>query len=96
MQRHEAESLGDVLRTTLASQGLTNRMEELRAVHIWPAVVGPDLAAMMGKPLVNRGVMTIYVRSASLRHEMNMRRSSLVRIINETLDKPVITDIRFR
>jgi predicted nucleic acid-binding Zn ribbon protein len=40
--------------------------------------------------------MTIYVRSAALRHELNMCRSQLMRLINEAVGREVVTDIRFK
>lgn len=96
MERVDAESIGDVLRRTIREEGLSGRLDEVRAVQIWPAVVGDMLASMMGKPIVSKGVMTVHVRMAPLRQEMNMRRSSLLRLLNEALGRNVISDIRFR
>lgn len=96
MQRVEPQSIGDVLRQAIQSEGMTGRLDEMKAIALWPAIVGEDLAANMSRPEVNKGRMTIYVRSAALRQEMNMSRSLLIKLINEQLGKPVISDIRFR
>ena len=96
MKRLVPESVGDVMRQALQEQGLQGRLYETKAVALWPSVVGEDIAALTGRPAVFNGIMTVYVRSAPLRQELNMSRSSLMRIINETLGREVITDIRFR
>lgn len=96
MKRLEPESIGDVLRQALSDQGLTERLYETRAIAAWPAVIGADLAACMGRPVVYRGVMTIYVANAALRQELNMNRSGLRDHINATVGRDVISDLRFR
>lgn len=96
MKRVEPESVGDVLRQTLQQQGMTDRLYETRAVALWRAIVGDEIADLTARPYVNRGVMTVHVRSATLRQELNMNRSTLVRIINDSLGRKVINDLYFR
>lgn len=96
MKRLEPESIGDVLRQTLQEQGMTEHLYETRAVSLWPSVIGEDIASMTGRPVVNNGLMTVYVRVASLRQELNMCRSNLARHINEALGREVIKEIRFK
>ena len=96
MKRIEPESIGDVLRQTLQEQGLTDRLNETKAIALWPAVVGPEIAAHCSRPEVRKGVMTVHVRTAPLKHELSMNRSALIRIINENIGKDVIKEIYFR
>ncbi len=96
MKRLDPETVGDVLRQALSDQGLTDRLYETRAIALWPAIVGEDIAAMTGRPVVYRGLMTVYVRNASLRNELNMSRSTLCRLINEALGRQTLTELRFR
>lgn len=95
MKRQEPESVGDVLRQTLERQGMTGRLHEVKAIQMWPAVVGSEIAELTGRPMVNAGVMTVKVYAAPLRNELNMSRSTLKRLINQAVGKDVITDIRF-
>lgn len=95
MKRYSPESVGDVLRNLLEETSLQNRMDELRAADIWPAIVGEGLASLTSRPLVKNGVMSIGVPNASLRNELHMSRSRLVGIINKNLGKDVISEIRF-
>ena len=96
MKRLEPESIGDVLRQALQQQGLTDRLHEAKAVAAWPGVVGEHIAAYCGRPYVNNGLMTIYVRSASLRQELTMSRSILIKLLNEAAGHEAIKEIRFK
>lgn len=96
MKRQDAEQIGDVLRRALETQGLTSKLDETKAVAIWPKIIGQHIAELCSRPWVDKGRMTIYVKNASLKHELNMNRSSLVKLINESLGKEVISEIFFR
>jgi len=96
MKRLEPESVGDVLRQALQQQGMTDRLYEAKAVAAWPEVVGENIAACCGRPYVNKGLMTVYVRSASLRQELTMSRSILIRLLNEAAAHEAIKEIRFK
>ena len=58
MKRQDPELIGDVLRQTLQQQGMTGRLYETRAVALWPAVVGEEIAALCGRPYVNDAART--------------------------------------
>ncbi len=90
MKRQNEESLGDVLRRTIEENGMTARLDETRAASLWPAI-----AAASSRPMVKDGMMTVRVVSAPLRQELTMNRSHLIEIINRTLGRNVISDIRF-
>lgn len=96
MKRVEPESIGDVLRQTLEQQGMTERLYEVKAISLWPAVVGEEIASLTSRPSVANGVMTVHVGTAPLRQELNMNRSGLIRILNDMLGREVITQLYFR
>lgn len=95
MKKIEPQSIGDVLRETIQDCNMEKRMAELKAIDIWRRIVGAQMAALCGKPTVINGKMRVPVPGASLRQELNMNRTSLIRLINSELGKPVITEMRF-
>lgn len=95
MKRYYPESIGDVLRQVLEETSLQNRMDELRAAGLWKSIVGDSLAVQCSAPLVKNGVMQIGVPNASLRHELMMNRTRLRALINQTIGKEIITEIKF-
>ena len=83
------------MRLTIEECNMAARYEELRAIDLWRPIVGPQLAKLCGKPTVNKGIMRIPVPGASLRQELTMNGSTLIRLINAELGKEIIKDIRF-
>lgn len=96
MERRDAVTVGDVLRECLEKSSMQGRLDEVRACEAFPFVVGQHIASQCSRPLVRNGVMTVSVPVASLRSELNMRRSGMVRAINDILSKDVLKDILFR
>lgn len=96
MKRREPESIGDLLRQTLEQQGMTERLLETRAIALWPSIVGDEIASQSSRPYVSNGVMTVHVRNASLRQELNMSRSAILRLINDNLGNQIIKELYFR
>lgn len=95
MKKSEPISLGDVLRLTIQESNLSGPLDEQRAIELWRPYVGDALADRCGRPSVRSGIMSISVPAAALRHELTMSRSTIIRYINNTLGKNVISDIRF-
>lgn len=94
MERKNIESIGDVLRMAIEESRMTGRLDECRACDTFAAIVGPDLASQCARPQIRKGVMTVKVQRAPLRQELAMHRSSLMRAINTTLGKTVVTELR--
>ena len=95
MERKEAQSIGDVLRNLLEETSLQNRMDELKAASLWEEIAGSSISSSTSKPLVKNGIMQIGVPNASLRNKLHMNRSRLRDIINKTMGKEVITELKF-
>lgn len=96
MKRTEPESIGDVLRLTIQESNMTGRLDECRAIELWSQLMGERMASKMSRPKVSCGVMVVYVDSAVLRQELNMRRTGIIEAINSRLGKEVIKSIRFK
>lgn len=95
MKRTEPQSIGDVLRLTIQECNMTDKLNEQRAIALWPLIIGEHLASRCGRPTVRDKVMYVPVNTAPLRQELTMNRSSLIRIINDKIGRQVLTEIRF-
>lgn len=96
MQKIYEQTIGDVLRQTLQECNMTAGLDEQRAIGVWRAMAGDELAGRCGRPSVAKGVMTVQVAAAPLRQELNMNRTKFIKYINDALGKTVIHDIRFK
>lgn len=95
MERKDACSIGELLRLVIEENNLGRRLDETRAVGLWPALIGSDLASKTMRPYVSKGVMTIRVPDPALRQELSMHRSAIAAAINRHLGSEVISEIRF-
>lgn len=95
MKRIEPEQIGDVLREVFRRGCMQDRLDECQASDLWPSVVGENIAQKCRKPWVEKGVMSVRVADAALRHELTMTRSLQIEAINKRLGKEIIKEIRF-
>lgn len=95
MERKESQSIGDVLRIAFQENCMQDRLDEMKAINLWPAVIGMENAAACRRPIVYGGVMTVGVPNASLRHELSMNRSAIRNALNSMIGKNSISEIRF-
>lgn len=96
MEKHEAQSVGEILRQALEESMGASRLDEFNAVNAWPRIIGPKIASQTSRPYINKGIMTIRVESAPLRHELNMMRSEIANAINREIGKDIVKDLKFR
>ena len=95
MKRFEPESVGDILRELFQDNCMQEKLDERKAIELWNMAVGEGIASQCRRPEVKEGKMTVAVTNASLRHELNMSRTSLRNTINQLIGKETIKDIRF-
>ncbi len=96
MKRVEAKTVGEVLDELLRHEHLDNEFDEHRASSLWPQVVGPGINRYTISRDVRGGVMYVALSSASLRNELMMNRTVLIKRLNEAVGKDVIKEIIFR
>lgn len=94
MQRHKAESIGDILaqylRGTEAEKGLLER----RVVASWSSVMGESVAAFTGDMEMKNGVLYVHIHSAALKQQLFECRHQLVKKLNDAVGSRIVTDIR--
>lgn len=95
MKRYEPESVGDLMRRAIEESLSAPRLDELDAINAWPGVIGAQIASRTMRPFMKKGLMTIRVPAAPLRHELNMMRSAIARAINNAVGKETVKELRF-
>lgn len=95
MKRNDTRAVGEILRDIFQDTVHQTKLREAQAIHLWEKLAGMRLAGLCGKPSVRNGVMSISVKSAALRHELWISRSSMINLINNNLGSTVITEIRY-
>lgn len=95
MKRNDTHAVGDILREIFQDTVYQTKLREVQAIQLWEQIAGMRLAGLCGKPTVKNGIMSISVKSAALRHELWISRSSMINLINNNLGSTVITEIRY-
>ncbi len=95
MKRSNTESLSDVLNAFLRQNGLETPLNQYRLVESWTEVVGKTIARYTGDLFIKNQTLYVKVTSPSLKSDLMMGRSSLVRQLNRHVGAYVISDIVF-
>lgn len=86
-----AERLADLLSRFLKRQGIEARVRQSAVLDEWPALVGPEIAAVTrALSIADDGTMFIAVRSHAWMSELAMMERELLASVNRvTGDKPI-------
>lgn len=88
--------LGEILKQYLNPQELDDSINRRRLEAAWVDVVGDEINRQTIRRFVNRRTLYVFLDSAPLRNELMLRRSVLVRLLNEAVGISVIDDIVFK
>ena len=92
-----AESLGDILKRLVPATRPAVRRQRSAVAAAWEQAAGPELTQETRPSTLQRGVLTIEVRSDALLLELqSFRRDELLARIVETDGKGRVTGLRFR
>ena len=93
MKRKDPENLGNVLQQYLVAIGADKHIKEVRVTQEWDKIVGSMIARNTSDINLKEGVLTVKFRSAIVRNEISMRRTSLQKLINDAIGEEVVTNI---
>ncbi len=93
MRRTEPIAVGELLKTVAGSHPkLAQLFLEARVEEAWRAL-DPTIDAQTTRATFAGGKLNVWIASPALRHELFMRRTELVRQVNETLGTEVVKAI---
>jgi len=95
MKRHEAESVGSIIRRAIEASGASEAFDNQRLCYLWPEVAGPVVNRHTTRRWVDGGTLHVAISSASLKNELSFHRSALIRHLNEAVGHQVINNIVF-
>ena len=95
MRKSNTESLTTILRRLLREEGLETPLNQHRLIRSWQEVMGQGIMNYTGNLFIRNQTLHVQIRSAVLRQDLMMSRSTIVRRLNEHVGAQVITDIVF-
>lgn len=96
MQRHNEQTIGEILNQFLKASQLENRIFEDRLAAIWQETLGDAITAETDRIHLQNGLLFIDLRSPSLRNELLMRRTAIMHLLNEKLEAEIIKQVVIR
>ncbi|MBQ0056912.1 MAG: DUF721 domain-containing protein [Bacteroidales bacterium] len=96
MERHNEQSIGEILRQYLKITQLDNMVFEDRIAQLWQSILGDDITRETERIFLQNGYLFVNLKSPSLKTELMMRRSWIARQLNEKLGAEVIKTVVIR
>lgn len=94
MFRKQVESLSDILPQMLRQEGLETPLLQLRAIKAWDNITGTFVARSTDEKFIKNQILFVKIKSPALRQELSMRRSILLKRINDEVGTKIISDLR--
>ena len=87
------QSLGDIIQDYLREIGWQQKLDEIKIIIEWDKVLGPTLSKYTDEVFIKNKQLHIRLKSATLRQELSYQKSDVVKQLNDSVGKEVITDI---
>jgi predicted nucleic acid-binding Zn ribbon protein len=87
--------IGDSLGSLIKDLGFEKKLKQVRAVELWPEIVGDNIAKISQADRVYEGILYVKVKSSAWRTELLFQKRTILERIDAKLGKHVIKDIRF-
>lgn len=96
MERKEAESIGDILRQYLKMTQLENHTYEVQIAQLWQETLGNEITRETERIHLWSGSLFVDLKSPALKTELMMRRTAIMRAMNEKMGAEVIKQVVIR
>jgi predicted nucleic acid-binding Zn ribbon protein len=96
MKKTNTESIRDVMYQFLRENGLEMPLNEFRIIQAWNDVLGDAISRNTKDLCIYNQVLFVTIESSALKNELLMRRTGLIKILNERVGAQVITKIIFK
>lgn len=96
MRKNNSESVTNVVHRFLREYGLESPLNQYRLLAQWEKVMGSEVARQTRKLYIRNQSLCVELTSPALRMDLMMRRTELVRRLNEAVGAQVITELVIR
>ncbi|MBO5812457.1 MAG: DUF721 domain-containing protein, partial [Bacteroidaceae bacterium] len=91
MKRKNSEKLQNVIYQYLRENGLETPLNEFRATQAWSSIVGPAISKYTTDIKIYNQTMFVSISSSVVRNELLMKRTTLIKRVNDHVGAQVIT-----
>ena len=95
-KRRAPATLGDVVDSVLKNAGLTDRVAQAAVIPAWPALVGPQIAAVTEPMFLHQdGTLVVMVTTNAWMQELSLLEPELLRRVNADTSRPPVGKLRW-
>lgn len=94
--KSNTNSIKEAIDDLLNAYRLSSKLDEHRLIADWEKIMGKMIAKHTREIFIKDKILYVKLDSAVLREELSYGKSKLIRLLNDTIGKPVIADIIFR
>lgn len=96
MSKHNEHNLKDVIDKFLKVYKLEDKLAEKRLIGTWESVMGVMIAKHTKDIYIKHQQMFVTLDSSALRNELAMAKTKIVKMLNDTAGKEIISEVIFR
>ncbi len=89
------KSLSESLEALFKKMGQDTRIKQYDIIRSWPNLVGDRIGSVTRADSVRDRILYVHVKSPAWRTEMMFQKHSILKQIEKSFGKGLITDIRF-
>lgn len=89
----EENSISDVLKSFIEVNKLQNGLDKVNVRDAWKNVMGPGVNNYTTDVMLKKTTLYVALSSAVLREELMYGKEKIIKILNEELQKDLITDL---
>ena len=96
MRKSKTLKIEEVIASFIREQGLEDKMAENRLLNSWNDLLGKNVARVTREIYIRNSILYVHLESSVIRHELMMIKQDMIRKLNESAGKEIITDIVLR
>ena len=96
MNYHNEYSLGEAIAEFLEKYNLQDGYTRVQIATIWKETVGKMVASYTKKVELNGSKLTVYITSPTVKNELMMLKTDIIKQLNKAIGKKLIKDIDIR
>lgn len=95
-RKENTQSLGEVIEEVIKNFNMEDKLTEQKIYSLWGKIMGPHIEKFTEQIHYRGKKITVKLRSAPLREELNMAKTKIIKMINKEMGKEVVDKIYFR
>ena len=91
---YNTNSIKDLLQKVIQKNNLTSGMQQVQITDAWRIVMGEGVWNYTSKVTFDSGKLTVYLKSSTLREELDYGKPKIISMLNEQMNCEVVKMMR--